>query len=888
MSVWLRSWGVSLRLARRGMLRAKGRSLLIIAMIGVPVLGLAFAAVTYDTFNLTPAEKTTRAMGSADAIVSWYDDLPLDADRSAPNPAAPTAKTDERLLGFLPPGSRAVRFSTGGATVRVRTATGVGRISSAYLPVGDVLTTGMVSLTKGTPPATDDEVSLTEAAAARLGASIGSKITLEDPAATYTVTAIVVIPDDLGEWIVLRPGVLLREPGGATTGQWLVDVPDGASPDTAKLGHAGIAYQARNSDLANEEQQTDTGTLTLATIAIGLTIFEVVLLCGPAFAVGARRRQRELALVAANGGTAEQIRRVTQADGILLGLSGAVGGLALGVPLAIVGRPVIEERVLGRLAGSLRFYPSALVAAIVLAIFTGLLASLVPAITAARQDVVAALAGRRGVGRSRKRWIIVGLLLTAAGGVVAFLGATTVRAELILTGLVLGQLGLVVLTPSLIGLLGRFGRTLPLTARIALRDTARNRSSAAPAISAVMAVVAGSVTIGIYFASTQARDEQNYQMLLPQGYAATDLHAYSNKDGKYLVDDAQLRELTSKISQALPVDRIAAVQTAECAKNPQNYCSVEPVLPESAMCPYQALPRSEPERSQARADERCRARRMFTSGAMGVTIVDDGTNLALLSGGTGEDLAKAQAMLRSGGVVVPEARYIRDGRVEVLLHSSDIDAGQEPRATLPAYALTSGVSGFGIVVGPSALPALGLTAARGELVVATTRQPTEAEQDAMQDAVADVTNNGWAYIEPGPGRPDVDLGLLVLAVASAIVTLAATAVVTGLAAADGRADLATLGAVGASPRVRRFMSLSQSGVIAGLGTALGVLAGAGGAYAMIFGINTAMERTQWPFSSPLPSVMPWTLLAAILVVPLIAMLGAGLLTRSRLPIERRS
>jgi len=41
--------------------------------------------------------------------------------------------------------------------------------------------------------------------------------------------------------------------------------------------------------------------------------------------------------------------------------------------------------------------------------------------------------------------------------------------------------------------------------------------------------------------------------------------------------------------------------------------------------------------------------------------------------------------------------------------------------------------------------------------------------------------------------------------------LAAAAIATGLATADGRADLATLGAVGASPRVRRLMSLSQSG-----------------------------------------------------------------------------
>jgi putative ABC transport system permease protein len=33
--------------------------------------------------------------------------------------------------------------------------------------------------------------------------------------------------------------------------------------------------------------------------------------------------------------------------------------------------------------------------------------------------------------------------------------------------------------------------------------------------------------------------------------------------------------------------------------------------------------------------------------------------------------------------------------------------------------------------------------------------------------------------------------------------------------------------------------------------------------------------------------VPWSSLAVLLAVPVVAMLGAGLLTRSRLPIERR-
>jgi putative ABC transport system permease protein len=118
------------------------------------------------------------------------------------------------------------------------------------------------------------------------------------------------------------------------------------------------------------------------------------------------------------------------------------------------------------------------------------------------------------------------------------------------------------------------------------------------------------------------------------------------------------------------------------------------------------------------------------------------------------------------------------------------------------------------------------------------------------------------------------------------VTLGAAGIATGLAAADGRRDLSTLAAVGASPRVRRALSLSQSGVIAGLGSVLGVLAGLGAAFAVLSALNQTWAD-RWPAPRPYPLTVPWQALGIMLAVPLVAMLGAGLLTRSRLPIERR-
>ena len=63
--------------------------------------------------------------------------------------------------------------------------------------------------------------------------------------------------------------------------------------------------------------------------------------------------------------------------------------------------------------------------------------------------------------------------------------------------------------------------------------------------------------------------------------------------------------------------------------------------------------------------------------------------------------------------------------------------------------------------------------------------------------------------------------------ASLVVTVGASAIATALAGAESHADLATLAAVGASPGVRRRLSMAQAATVALIGAVLGVLAGVG-------------------------------------------------------------
>jgi len=298
---------------------------------------------------------------------------------------------------------------------------------------------------------------------------------------------------------------------------------------------------------------------------------------------------------------------------------------------------------------------------------------------------------------------------------------------------------------------------------------------------------------------------------------------------------------------------------------------------------------------------------LFTDGFTLIVDADDGA-VAALTGLAPEDAARtAAAALRAGKVVVDHPRYLDggracrpaercrpreaagDGRVRLAIRaSSRLDAakkdGTTRMVTVPGFALPHpGRAPLTMMTGRTA-STLGMGSVASLVLATTSRMPTQAEEDRLE---AELLDEAGVYVERGARLGSDTRSLLLLAVVAGAITLGAAAIATGLAAADGRADLGTLAAVGASPRVRRALSLSQSGVIAGLGSVLGAAAGLGGAVAMLAALNAGLVD-RWPAPTPYPVAVPWLNVGiALLVVPLIAMLGAGLLTRSRLPIERR-
>jgi putative ABC transport system permease protein len=207
--------------------------------------------------------------------------------------------------------------------------------------------------------------------------------------------------------------------------------------------------------------------------------------------------------------------------------------------------------------------------------------------------------------------------------------------------------------------------------------------------------------------------------------------------------------------------------------------------------------------------------------------------------------------------------------------------------------------GLQSVLSPAAAKAAGLTTVPLGAFCSTDRMPSTEERQKLDAEIAKLGSNVELTVEQG-WVDENRLVLLALTVFAGLVTIGAAGIATGLAQADAEADLKTLAAVGAPPRVRRMLSGFQCGVVAAMGVVLGSAAGVLPA----FGLRLTEEREQMRFyqenlanglvgagdASPyVPIVVPWETLAALLVVvPLGAALLAALVTRSRGALARRA
>ncbi|WP_316526420.1 ABC transporter permease [Kitasatospora brasiliensis] len=951
----LSAWRVALRIARRDALRAKGRSALVIAMVALPVLGVTGADVVFRSAELTTAERTVRLMGQAAGelqMVERGSSLTQAPDPEggislknpkddAKNGEAPTYTPAQQRALDTPPADLARQLLPAGATLvpelsgpytAAGSAEGLLSARAGEADLTDPVWQGRINLVKGRAPTADTEVAVSRDFLKRSKLKIGDRTSVRGLETNpFTITGVYEYPGELSaSEITARPGTLLsRLPKTSGPGdhgpdeptRWLVKLPAGATIDWPKVkelnqygfeatSRAVLANPPARADVPFYTEQKNSGAPTtsyfdrtdvviLATVA-GMALLEIVLLAGPAFAVGARRSRRQLGLLAAAGGERANVRAVVLGGGIVLGLTGAAIGLGLGIGLVALLRTSAEDYS-GQRFGHFALPPLDLLGILLVGLVTGLLAAVVPAVQASRQDVVAALTGRDTLKPPSRKLAVLGLLMLAGGAALALFGATSGIGNssfAVLGGSAVAELGMVALVPYLVGLFGRLGRLLPLGPRLALRDSVRHRARTAPAVAAVMAAVAGSVAVSVYMASMEEQQRREYLPSAPAGAVTLGNGWMDGPDGKLL---PQMREAVERsIPELGPRADIQRVDPkADCADGA--YCGyINIALPKELRCPvFEPDDTSSPEESAriVSSDKRCQISNHRGIRFPSLTAGDAGL-LRNLYGVTDQGAAKA---LAAGKAVVFDPRYLKDGKaiLQITLPAapsspsspSSSDKPVHTEITVDAVLADATMPAAGMaVISPDAAAKLGFHTAPAGSAWLPAAAPTDGAQQKANGALAKLSNHDVLDIERGY-QSRVDLIQLGLNVFAALVALGAAGIATGLAAADSQRDLTTLAAVGAEPRIRRSLSGFQCGVIAAMGALLGVVSGlvpgvalrkvqAAGSYPGISAEEIANRATL---------VLPWpTIAATVVLLPVLAAVLAALMTRSRITLLRRS
>lgn len=869
------AWLAVLRIARRDALRARWRSALVVALVALPIAAVTGGDIFLRTIDPEADVRLSRTLGKADAryeVVGGRVEQIPDGTSYYGGEGAQAADP----LSLLPAGSRAI--SAREVAVSIQTRAGIQRTALQELDYADPLAEGMVEQLSGRPPERAGEAVITPKLREVGGLGIGDTLRLVGGERRFTVVGVARFPGALhAEEVLALPGALSSGvPGkgrGGESSDLLVDTPGPVTwDDVLAANRKGVAVRSRAvtldppprervpyyADASGSDDSVGAEGIALIVVIAGMAALEIVLLAGAAFAVGARRQSRSLALLAAAGGEMRDLRRTVLAGGLLLGLAGAALGIALGVAGAwlVLGLGLAEGS-LSELPGSFDLRVVELAGIALFGALTGVLAALFPARGAARMDVVAALGGRRGALRTRKRQPLLGLALAVSGCTIAVLGALGGQdgAFVIVTGAVLAQVGLIVLTPAVVGAVGRSAHRLPIVPRLALRDASRHQARTTPAVAAIMTAVAGTIAVSVYVVSLDDRGKRDYSQVALEGQAHLTLE---NPEEVRL-----LGRIRGAVASELPVTQTTVVRTMAGG-------GMRWVVPAAQRCPAEGV--VDPDFEGLKEDSRC-ADGVVAPPYVSPDAVGDASDLRKL---TGVSSPAAKAALASGGAVFFDRRHVNGGRATAVLGRGE----DRRRVSLPAvYAATPLKSTFKSIIAPATAQRLGLTPRTHGVVFSTSRVPTEREELRARTAIGRTGALPYVGIglevergyvgEYGPG-------LLALIVASAIITLGAAGIATALAAAEGRPDQGTLAAVGAGPRVRKLLGMFQAATVAGLGTALGILAG------LVPGAAVVVADPTMRF------VIPWATLGAILlVVPLLAMLAALTLTRSRVALERR-
>jgi len=345
----------------------------------------------------------------------------------------------------------------------------------------------MLQLLSGHYPTGPNEIALTPGLASQLNLRVGETW----PQGGKTVVGMVQNPQSLLDEFALVPP-------GQVTQPTAVSVLFDASPSAAKnipsyVTTAGSA----NSNIVNPS------TIILALATVGMLLIALVSIGG--FTVLAQRRMRSLGMLESMGATDRNVRLVLEANGVIVGVVGAVVGFALGLVLWLAYRPHNEQSA-HHIIGTFALPWKVIAPAMVLAVIATFFGAGYPARAITRVPVVSALAGRPAPPRQIHRSLVPGVIALVIGFIMfSVSGASGSGGGVIwlVPGLIALIAGIILVSPFFLALLARIGGRAPIAIRLPLRDMARYRARSGSALSAIslgimIAVIICAVAVARY------------------------------------------------------------------------------------------------------------------------------------------------------------------------------------------------------------------------------------------------------------------------------------------------------------------------------------------------------------------------------------------------------
>ncbi len=908
---WIGGWRVALRLARRDAWRGKARALLVILIIALPV-----AAVSgVDIYTRATVAASSVLNAPAHALGSKADAL-VYAQEGGAIQQSPDARTSEGVAGgsvpkasdiaaALPTGSRLASLGSERGVVVESGQWGIGGVMRVQ-DTTDPLVAGLWGIREGRLPSSATEVALGPSEARRLHVGPGDTVVVSTTGAgsqsrllTVVGTAEPIGNPDIG---VVLPGAV-PEDSPALVGVWVVDTSRDLNwSDVRTLNRAGALVTSRTV-LANPPAFCNPTVLCLdsgpvpggesvadppaqiqldeaarvaaeAAVIVVLVVLQIALLAGPAFAVQLRRRQRELGLVGASGGDAASLRRTVLASGVVLGLVGAGVGVAIGwtVVWALGGEfawaPFADVE---HISFGIPALPPETLAIVLVGVIAALSAALVPALAAGRGDVIDTLRGRRPLPPVRRAAPLLGLVMGGIGLAIMVYGTTKRDAVVIGVGVVVGQLGVVMLMPAVVAWSSRGARRLSLAPRMAVRDAGRHRMRTTAAACAIAAAAAGSVAASSWSQSVSL-DHTSAEVTFVDGRVVLLLGAdYDNNGVVTAPGTSHLPQLAPVISSALPDSSFAALSNLIPATTDEKISGLVECVNNDLIV-------------------LCHGRHVGSGSVGPVVLIDDPRQIGVVLGPLAP-IAEAQKVLEAGGALVTQPLAVDGGEVSLKAELWDADGNpvrDKPGVVrLPALEVLQGAVPAQVIVGPAALasgsPLAGLARPAVSIVVVDPGVPDSPDAPSAGDRLqlgALKAGLQASVITPSSGQDIGPIVATVGAVVTALLALLAGLMVTGLALADGKADMQTLAAVGGPPWLRRRIAASSAAYVTVLGCVTGAVSGLVAARVLV---PLFVRSTGDLFR------VPWPMIAfVVLAVPVLTAAVAFVTTRCTVELTRRT